>query len=76
MTAAVTFDQAMWLEFYQQLIEQAAPFPPDFRMVGRNGMRPMAAEVPKRILPADGATVVVTGHIPAERRVTVANVQI
>ena len=75
ITAAVTFDQAMWLGFYQEMIEHAAPFPPDFRMVGRNGMRPMAAEVPERILPAEGATVVVTGHIPAERRVTVANIQ-
>ena len=35
LTAAVTFDQAMWLEFYQELIEKAAPFPPDFRMAGR-----------------------------------------
>lgn len=75
MTAAVTFDQAMWLEFYRHMIEQAAPFPPDFRMVGRNGMKPMAAEVPEHILPAAGATVVVTGHDPAERRVRVAKVQ-
>jgi NADPH-dependent 2,4-dienoyl-CoA reductase/sulfur reductase-like enzyme len=75
ITAAVTFDQAMWLGFYQGLIEQAAPFPPDFRMVGRDGMRPVPAEVPEQILPASGATVVVTGHVPAERRVTVANIQ-
>ncbi|MFC7649757.1 oxidoreductase C-terminal domain-containing protein [Streptosporangium lutulentum] len=34
ITAAVTFDQAMSLEFYQGLIERAAPFPPDFDMTG------------------------------------------
>ena len=28
VVAAVTFDQAKWLEAYQRLIEQAAPFPP------------------------------------------------
>ncbi|MFC5747598.1 FAD-dependent oxidoreductase [Actinomadura rugatobispora] len=71
ITAAVTFDQAMWLDFYQRLIEQAAPFPPDFRMVDRpDGERPVPAEVPPRIVPAEGATVVVTGHDPAERRVS------
>ncbi|GAA2454595.1 hypothetical protein GCM10010191_86960 [Actinomadura vinacea] len=72
ITAAVTFDQAMWLDFYQGLIERAAPFPPDFRMVGRSdGARPVPAEVPPRIVPAEGATVVVTGHDPAERRISV-----
>ncbi len=35
MTAAVTFDQAMWLEFYQKMIETAQPFPPEFRHVGQ-----------------------------------------
>ena len=28
MVAAVTFDQAKWLEYYRRLIEHAAPFPP------------------------------------------------
>jgi NADPH-dependent 2,4-dienoyl-CoA reductase/sulfur reductase-like enzyme/ferredoxin len=69
ITAAVTFDQGMWLEFYQGLIEQAAPFPPRFRTVDRPAdARPVPAEVPDRVLPSHGATVVVTGHDPAERR--------
>ncbi len=69
ITAAVTFDQAMWLDFYRSQIEQAAPFPPDFRMVGGpDQLRPVPAEVRQRIAAAQGATVVVTGHDPAERR--------
>ncbi|HUR05902.1 MAG TPA: FAD-dependent oxidoreductase [Nonomuraea sp.] len=76
ITAAVTFDQAMWLDFYRRLIEQAAPFPPDFRTVDRrDGMRPVPAEVPQQIKPAEGATVVVTGHDPAERRVALVRPQ-
>lgn len=71
ITAAVTFDQAMWLDFYRGQIEQAAPFPPDYRAVGRpDELRPVPAGVAQRIAPAEGATVVVTGHDPAERRVS------
>ncbi|WP_084958761.1 FAD-dependent oxidoreductase [Thermoactinospora rubra] len=71
ITAAVTFDQAMWLDFYRGQIEQAAPFPPGYRMVGQvEETRPMPAGVPQRLAPAEGATVVVTGHDPAERRVS------
>ncbi|SDI33164.1 FAD-dependent oxidoreductase [Nonomuraea jiangxiensis] len=71
LSAAVTFDQAMWLEFYQDLIERAAPFPPDFAMVGRPpDERPVPAGIPERISAIQDATVVVTGHNPDERRVT------
>ncbi|MCW2938482.1 MAG: ferredoxin reductase, partial [Actinomycetia bacterium] len=74
ITAAVTFDQGMWLEFYQRLIEQAAPFPPDFPAVDRpDPMVPVTSGVPTRIVPAMGATVVVTGHDPAERRVSLVH---
>ncbi|WP_030452457.1 FAD-dependent oxidoreductase [Herbidospora cretacea] len=61
MTAAVTFDQGMWLEFYQRRIEQAAPLP-------QGDVRP--ARVPERLSASAEATVVVTGHDPAERRVS------
>jgi len=68
MTAAVTFDQAMWLEFYQNMIETAQPFPPEFRAVDQ----PAAQEaVPVGMPPRevrDHATVRVTGHDPSERR--------
>jgi NADPH-dependent 2,4-dienoyl-CoA reductase/sulfur reductase-like enzyme len=68
VTAAVTFDQAMWLEHYQQLIEQAAPFPPTSHTVDQPVMRPVPAQVPDHFFPNFGATVVLTGHNPAERR--------
>lgn len=75
ITAAVTFDQAMWLEFYQHRIEQAAPFPPDYRHVGMGAADggPVPARVPERLVPSAGATVVVTGHDPAERRVSLVH---
>jgi NADPH-dependent 2,4-dienoyl-CoA reductase/sulfur reductase-like enzyme/ferredoxin len=66
---AVAFDQAFWLDFYKDLIEEAAPFPPDFRMVGAAaGMRPVPAGFPPASIPTHDATVVVTGHEPSERR--------
>jgi NADPH-dependent 2,4-dienoyl-CoA reductase/sulfur reductase-like enzyme/ferredoxin len=69
ITAAVMFDQAMWLDHYQRLIEQAAPFPPRFRTVDQpDAMQPVPADVPDHIVASYGATVVVTGHDPAERR--------
>ena len=68
ITAAVGFNQAKWLEFYERLIDRAAPFPPSSRTVDEPvGRRPVAAEVPDR--PTPSATVVVTGHEPSERRV-------
>jgi NADPH-dependent 2,4-dienoyl-CoA reductase/sulfur reductase-like enzyme len=68
ITAAVAFNQARWLEFYERLIDQAAPFPPSSCTVDEPAdRRPVAAEVPDR--PTPYATVVVTGHEPSERRV-------
>jgi NADPH-dependent 2,4-dienoyl-CoA reductase/sulfur reductase-like enzyme/ferredoxin len=70
MTAAVGIDQAKWMEFYERQIEQAAPFPPAFRQVDPPppGTVPVGAGFPDRIVPTQGATVVVTGHDPGERR--------
>ena len=69
VVAAVTFDQAKWLEFYRGLIESSAPFPPVFRTVDQPAtMRPVPAEFPDRVVPTYQATVVVTGHAPDERR--------
>jgi NADPH-dependent 2,4-dienoyl-CoA reductase/sulfur reductase-like enzyme len=67
--AAVAFDQAKWLEFYEGLIERAAPFPPEFRTVDQpDGRRPVPAEIPDQPVLVHQATVVVTGHDPSERR--------
>jgi NADPH-dependent 2,4-dienoyl-CoA reductase/sulfur reductase-like enzyme/ferredoxin len=69
ITAAVAFDQAKWLEFYEGLIERAAPFPPEFRTVDQpDGRRPVPAEIPDQPVLIHQATVVVTGHDPSERR--------
>ncbi|GAA3451507.1 FAD-dependent oxidoreductase [Dactylosporangium matsuzakiense] len=65
LTGAVTFNHAKWLPFYERLIEQAAPFPPDFTVVdGPDDRLPVPSGVPDRALLARDATVVVTGHRP------------
>ncbi|MEV5986605.1 FAD-dependent oxidoreductase [Streptomyces sp. NPDC052051] len=68
--AAVSFDNARWLEFYQRLIETAAPFPTDFATVDRRaeGRAPMPADFPDPSLPTHGPTVTLSGYSPADRR--------
>ncbi|MBL1113656.1 FAD-dependent oxidoreductase [Streptomyces sp. 110] len=70
--AAVTFDQAKWLEFYQRQIERAAPFPLPFTTVDRRteGMRPVPAGFPDPSVPSHGPEVTVSGHSPTDQRVT------
>jgi NADPH-dependent 2,4-dienoyl-CoA reductase/sulfur reductase-like enzyme/ferredoxin len=69
VTAAVAFNQAKWLAFYEDLIRQSAPFPPEFDGVDEpDGRHPVAVEMPVRSALGDQATVVVTGHDPSERR--------
>ncbi|GAA0371028.1 FAD-dependent oxidoreductase [Microbispora corallina] len=72
VTAAVTVNMAKSLEYYQHLIETAAPFPP----APGAADRPAAAEL---TLPSDvpdpkglshSPTVALTGHLP-DRRLTV-----
>jgi NADPH-dependent 2,4-dienoyl-CoA reductase/sulfur reductase-like enzyme/ferredoxin len=71
LVGAVTFNQAKWLEFYQRLIETAAPFPPAFRTVDQPAdMHPVDAGFPAQPIPTQDATVVLTGHDPSERRAT------
>ncbi|MFI7099497.1 NAD(P)/FAD-dependent oxidoreductase [Streptomyces sp. NPDC050161] len=70
--AAVTFDQAKGLEFYERQIEQAAPFPADSPTVDRRpeGMHPVPAGFPDPSLPSHGPTVTLSGHSPADRRIS------
>lgn len=69
MTAAVAFDQGMWLEFYQKMIESAESFPPVFRAVDQPAARqPVPVGMPAKEVRDYQATVVVTGHDPSERR--------
>ena len=70
LVAAVTFNHAKWLEFYQHLIEQAAPFPPRMPGVEQPAPRsPVTAAFPDPRDPTHEATVILTGHDPNERRV-------
>lgn len=64
---AVTFGHARWLQFYQRLIETAAPFPPTFRTVDRRpeGRQPVPADFPDPSLPTHGPTVTLSGYSPA-----------
>jgi NADPH-dependent 2,4-dienoyl-CoA reductase/sulfur reductase-like enzyme len=71
LVGAVTFDQSKWLEFYGRQIERGAAFPPASRTVDQpDRLQPFAAEFPTRPIPTQDATVVLTGHDPAERRAT------
>lgn len=70
LVAAVTFDHARWLEYYQRLIEQAAPFPP--KVCGADQpttISPVPAAFPDPTVPTHEATVVLTGYDPNEQRV-------
>ncbi|MGV4925393.1 FAD-dependent oxidoreductase [Streptomyces sp. BHT-5-2] len=70
--AAVTFDQAKWLDFYERQIEQAAPFPPEFTTVDRRpeGHQPVSAGFPDPSQPTHGPTVTLSGYSPTDRRVS------
>ncbi|MFK0252883.1 NAD(P)/FAD-dependent oxidoreductase [Streptomyces sp. NPDC090445] len=70
VTAAVSFNNAKWLDHYRRLIENAAPFPPPNPTPDQPAdMKPVPVDFPGPSLLAQGATVVVTGHDPGERRV-------
>ncbi|MHB9851116.1 NAD(P)/FAD-dependent oxidoreductase [Streptomyces krungchingensis] len=71
VTAAVSFNNAKWLDHYRQLIETAAPFPPPCPTPDQPvDSKPVPVDFPGPALIAQGATVVVTGNAPSERRVT------
>lgn len=74
IVAAVAFNQNKWLDFYEPLIERAAPFPPSFRHVDEPAhARPVPAGFRPTVSPTQDATVVVTGHDPNERRARLMN---
>ncbi|MBV1944936.1 NAD(P)/FAD-dependent oxidoreductase [Streptomyces sp. BV129] len=70
VVAAVTFDNARWLEYCQRQIEQGAPFPVEYPTVDRRpeGRQPVAADFPDPSLPTHGPTVTLSGYSPADRR--------
>ncbi|MBV1852951.1 FAD-dependent oxidoreductase [Catellatospora tritici] len=71
VVGAVSFNEGRWLDYYEDLIEQAAPFPPGPGLTNPSAdPGPVPAGFPERTFPAHDATVVVTGHDPSERRAT------
>ncbi|WP_330456515.1 NAD(P)/FAD-dependent oxidoreductase [Streptomyces sp. NBC_00820] len=70
IVAAVTFNNAKWLEYYQRQIEQGAPFPVGYPTMDRRpeGRQPMPADFPDPSLPTHGPTVTLSGYSPADRR--------
>lgn len=68
IVAAVTFNQAKWLEFYEAQIEAAAPFPPALQTFDQPAaMQPVPAAFPDPAVPSHSPQVVLTGHAPNER---------
>ncbi|MGW6740750.1 NAD(P)/FAD-dependent oxidoreductase [Streptomyces sp. NPDC055025] len=70
VTAAVSVNRAKWLEYYQRLIETAAPFPPERGAADPpdSGV-PVPSDVPSPQTLSHGPTVALTGHLP-DRRLT------
>jgi len=61
-------NQAKWMELYQRLIEQAAPFPPNLPGVDQpTTTDPLPAAFPDPREPSHEATVVLTGYDPNEQ---------
>ncbi|MFE1171380.1 NAD(P)/FAD-dependent oxidoreductase [Streptomyces sp. NPDC058773] len=70
VTAAVSVNQARSLEYYQRLIETAAPFPPPPGAADqRESPVPVPSDVPDPKMLSHGPTVALTGHLP-DRRLT------
>jgi NADPH-dependent 2,4-dienoyl-CoA reductase/sulfur reductase-like enzyme len=67
IVGAVTFDHGKWLQYYEALIKQSAPFPPPaagFDVPADAG--PIPADFPARGVPTGTPDVVLTGHNPGE----------
>ncbi|MEU3526212.1 FAD-dependent oxidoreductase [Streptomyces sp. NPDC038707] len=70
VVAAVTFDNARWLEFYQRQIERGAPFPVEYPTMDRRpeGRQPVSAGFPDPSLPTHGPMVTLSGYSPADQQ--------
>jgi NADPH-dependent 2,4-dienoyl-CoA reductase/sulfur reductase-like enzyme len=68
LVAAVTVDNAKWLDFYRTQIEQAAPFPGDLHGIdGPATASAVPADFPHPSVPYALPPVVLTGHEPSQR---------
>jgi hypothetical protein len=69
VVAAVAFNQGRFIDFYERLIAQAAPFPPEIAVADRpapNAPVRVTFPSPPRVTEA---TAILTGYDPNERRV-------
>jgi 3-phenylpropionate/trans-cinnamate dioxygenase ferredoxin reductase component len=67
--AAVAFDHTRWLQFYEEAIARAAPFPPFSAAVNvSEPLKVVAADFPEAWTTNHHLTVTVTGHNPIELR--------
>ncbi|MET9879915.1 FAD-dependent oxidoreductase [Actinacidiphila glaucinigra] len=71
VTAAVTVNMAKSLEYYERLIEAAAPFPPPPGAADRRAAAevPLPSDVPDPSRLSHGPTVALTGYLPDRRLV-------
>jgi NADPH-dependent 2,4-dienoyl-CoA reductase/sulfur reductase-like enzyme len=70
IVAAVTFNYGRWIEFYERLIAQAAPFPPEMAIVDRAApSAPIPVAFPDRTTIEHEATAILTGYDATDRRV-------
>ena len=68
--AAVSFNQGRWLDFYESLIAQAAPFPPSLDVAYPPAPNPpVPAGLPDEMDIRQQATAVLTGHDVSDRGV-------
>lgn len=67
VVAAVSFNSGKWIDFYERLIEQAAPFPPEMARDAAHAVAP--ADFPDPAIVRRQATAILTGHDPSTRRV-------
>jgi NADPH-dependent 2,4-dienoyl-CoA reductase/sulfur reductase-like enzyme len=70
VTAAVSVNHAKWLQYYERLIEAAAPFPPEPATVEPTLGITIPSDVPDPKVLSHGPTVALTGYLP-DRRLTV-----
>jgi NADPH-dependent 2,4-dienoyl-CoA reductase/sulfur reductase-like enzyme len=70
VTAAVSVNRAKYLEYYEHLIETAAPFPPAQSTVDPSAAcAPFPSDVPDPKVLSHGPTVALTGYLPDRRLV-------
>jgi NADPH-dependent 2,4-dienoyl-CoA reductase/sulfur reductase-like enzyme len=70
VVAAVSFNQGRSLEFYERLVAQAAPFPPDLAITDRPAPSdPVGVTFRGPLRLTEQATAILTGYDPNEQRV-------